>query len=97
MARQSIIEKYTSIHPGARKPISVAIPFDHPRKKVAMMQNANVSHGKQQAGKKERRKDLPCVRRLRSLYRGRIVRGGMIMSMERKKVMKKQRQELMEK
>jgi hypothetical protein len=30
-------------NPGAREPISVAIPFDLPRKKGALMQPANVS------------------------------------------------------
>jgi hypothetical protein len=31
-----------------------------------------------------RRRELPCVRRSRSLYRGRVVRGAVPMSMERK-------------
>jgi hypothetical protein len=38
-----------------------------------------------------RRRQLPGVCGSRSLYRGRIVRGAVSMSMERKKVMKKQR------
>jgi hypothetical protein len=38
-----------------------------------------------------RRRELPCVRRLRSLYRERVVGGVVSMSMERKKVIKKQR------
>jgi hypothetical protein len=34
------------ICPNAREPISIAIPFDLSRKKGAMMQKANISHGK---------------------------------------------------
>jgi hypothetical protein len=36
--------------PADREPISVAIPFDHLRRKEAMMQQANVSHGKTKDG-----------------------------------------------
>jgi hypothetical protein len=55
-----------------------------------MMQKANISHGKPKVDMVERG-DVPCVRRSRSLYKERFVRG-MTMSMERKKkVMKKQR------
>jgi hypothetical protein len=53
-----------------------------------MMQKANVSHG---STKMVRSRELPCVRRSMSLYRGRVVRNAVLMSMERKKVMKKQR------
>jgi hypothetical protein len=69
----------------AREPISIAIPFDLLRKEGAMMQKANVSHGKIKMDKMVRGRDLPWVRRSRSLYRGRVVRGAVIMSMERKK------------
>jgi hypothetical protein len=50
-----------------------------------MMQKANVSHGKAKMDKMVRRRGLPCVHRLMSLYRGKVVRGGVLMSMERKK------------
>jgi hypothetical protein len=56
-----------------------------------MMQNAIISHGKQKVDKMERRRELPCVRRSRSSYRVRVVLSAMPMSMERKKVIKKQR------
>jgi hypothetical protein len=76
-------------------PISVAIPFDHLRKKRAMMQKANVSHGKTMMDKMVRRRDLPCVGRFRPLYRVRFVRGTMTMPMERKKkVVKKERSKI---
>jgi hypothetical protein len=52
-----------SLRPGAREPIS------HSKKKGAMMQKANVSHGKAKMDKRERGRELPCVRRSRSLYR----------------------------
>jgi hypothetical protein len=39
------------------------------------MQKVNVSHGKAKMDKMVRRGGLPCARRLRSLYRGRVVRG----------------------
>jgi hypothetical protein len=55
------------------------------------MQKANVSNGKPKMGNTVRRGELPCVRRFRSLYTDRFVCSAVIMSMERKKVMKKQR------
>jgi hypothetical protein len=70
--------------------MSVAILLNLPRKKVATLQKENVSHGKTKMDKKERRRELPCVRRSRSLYRGRVVGGAVLMLME-KKVMKKER------
>jgi hypothetical protein len=41
--------------PDDRKPISVAIPFDHLRNKEAMVQKANVSHGETKMDTKMRR------------------------------------------
>jgi hypothetical protein len=52
--------------PGAREPISVVIRFDCLRKKEAMMQKANVSHGQTKVEKMVRRRELPSIRRLRS-------------------------------
>jgi hypothetical protein len=69
----------------------VVIPFDHPRKKRAVMQKANVSHGEAKKDKMARRRELPCGRPLMLLYGVRFFRGVVSMSMERKKVMKKQR------
>jgi hypothetical protein len=60
-------------------------------KKGAMMQKANVSHGKSNMDKTVRRRELPWVHHSRSLYRKRIVRGAGLKSIQRKKVMKKQR------
>jgi hypothetical protein len=48
---------------GAREPISVAITFDHLRKKGTMMQKVNVSHGKPKMDKMVGRRELPCFRR----------------------------------
>jgi hypothetical protein len=60
--------------------------FDHLRKKKgAMMQKGNVSHGKAKMDKMVRRGELPCVRRSKQWNRGRVVRGEVPMSMERKK------------
>jgi hypothetical protein len=56
-----------------------------------MMQKATVSHDKSKMDKMVRRRELPCVRRSGSLQGRRVVRGAMLMSMERKKVTKKQR------
>jgi hypothetical protein len=57
-----------------------------------MMQKANVSHGKTEMDMIVGRRELPCVRLLWSLYIKRLVRGAVLLSMERKKkVMKKQR------
>jgi hypothetical protein len=56
--------------PGARKPVSVVILIDACMKKDIMMQPANVSHGKTKMVKMVRRRELPCVRRSLSLYRG---------------------------
>jgi hypothetical protein len=38
--------------------MSVAVPFDHPRKKGAMMQKANVSHEMTKMDKKKRRRSV---------------------------------------
>jgi hypothetical protein len=52
-----------------------------------MMQKANVSHGKIKMDKMAGRRELPCVRRSKALYRWQVVRDAdaMSMSMERKK------------
>jgi hypothetical protein len=71
--------------PGVRKPIPVVIPFDHLRIKGAMMQKANVGHDKPKMDKAVRRGALPCIRRSRSLYKRRVARGAVLMSIERKK------------
>jgi hypothetical protein len=49
------------------------------------MQKITVSHGKTKMGKLVKRRELPCVRRSKSLYRGRVVRGVDPMSAEIKK------------
>jgi hypothetical protein len=49
--------------PTVKESISIAIPFDLPRKKGAMKQKANFSHGKPKMDKKVRKKELPSVRR----------------------------------
>jgi hypothetical protein len=56
-----------------------------------MMQKANVSHGETKMDKMVRRGELPCVCRPRTSYRGQVIRGVLLMSVERKKVVKKQR------
>jgi hypothetical protein len=66
-----------------RELISVVIPFDRLRKKEAMMQKVNVSHGKPRMDKALRRKALPSIRRVRSLHSRQVVRGAMLLSMER--------------
>jgi hypothetical protein len=71
--------------PGAREPISVAILLNLVVKKGAMMQKANVRHGQIKMDKMVRRRELPCIRRSRSLYKGRVVRGAVLMSMKNKK------------
>jgi hypothetical protein len=48
-----------------------------------MMQNAHVGHGKTKMDKNVRR-ELPCVRRSRSLYSKLFIRVVVLMSMERK-------------
>jgi hypothetical protein len=76
---------------GVRESISVANPFDHLREKGAMMQKVNVGHRKTkdwQDGEKER---VTLRSSFRTLYRNRVVRSAVVMSMERKKVIKKQR------
>jgi hypothetical protein len=45
------------------------------KKKGAMMQKVNVSHGKLKMDKMVRRRGLPCVRRSKSLHRERVVGG----------------------
>jgi hypothetical protein len=52
-----------------------------------LTQKANVNYGKAKMDKMVRRRELPCDRCLGSLYSERAV----LMSMEEKKVMKKQR------
>jgi hypothetical protein len=54
-------------------------------KKVAVVQKTNISHGKIMMDIMVRRRELPCVRRLRGLYSGRVVRGVVSMSMQKKK------------
>jgi hypothetical protein len=66
----------------AKEPISIAIPFDLSREKGAMMQNENVSHGKT---KLEERRELPSVPCSRPLYKGRIICGAVLVSMENKR------------
>jgi hypothetical protein len=56
--------------PAAREPIFVVNLVDHPRKKGATMQKANVSLGKPKMNKMMRRRELPCVSHLRALYKG---------------------------
>jgi hypothetical protein len=53
------------------------------------MQKVNVSHSQTKINKTVRRRQVPCVGRSR--YRGRIILDAVLMSMERKKEMKKQR------
>jgi hypothetical protein len=70
--------------PVARESISVVIPLDHPRKKGAMMmEKVNVGHGKTKMDKAVRRRELLCVRRLRSLCGGQLVCSAVLMSMEK--------------
>jgi hypothetical protein len=66
--------------PGARKPISVAIPSDRLRKR-----KVNVSHGKTKMDKMVRRRGLPCIRHSRSLHREKVVCGAVPISVERKR------------
>jgi hypothetical protein len=47
-----------ALGPGARKPIFLAIPFDLPRKKGAMMQKENVSYGVKKVNTIMGKKDL---------------------------------------
>jgi hypothetical protein len=62
----------------------VIIPFDlSKKKKGAMMQQAIVSHVKTRMGKIVKKRELPCVRRLWSLYSERFVCCAVPMSMER--------------
>jgi hypothetical protein len=70
--------------PNARKPISIAISFDLLRKKVAIVQKVNVSHGKTKMDKTVRGRELPCVRHWRSLYKGRFVVCAVPMSMKKR-------------
>jgi hypothetical protein len=67
-----------------REPIFVAIPFDRLRKQGALKQKANVSLGKTQMDKMVRRRESPCARQSRLLYKKRVVRGVAYMSMEKK-------------
>jgi hypothetical protein len=56
-----------------------------------MKRYANASHGKTKMGKMVRRRELPSIRRSRSLYRKRAVSWILETLMEREKVMKKGR------
>jgi hypothetical protein len=61
------------------------------------MQKVNVSHVKTKFDKVVRRRELPCVRHSKSLYRGRAVCCVVVMSMERKsdeEAKKKQRKRI---
>jgi hypothetical protein len=49
------------------------------------MQKANVSHGKTKMDKVMRKRELPYVRRSKLLCSERVVRGAVVMSVERKK------------
>jgi hypothetical protein len=57
-----------------------------------MIENVNVGHGKTKMDKTVRRRELPCVRRSRLLYRERVVR----YADGKKKVIKNQRKGLTE-
>jgi hypothetical protein len=86
MCRVVVIVEYPCpSSPDAREPISFVNPFDHLRKKEAMVQKANVSHVKTKMGKLVRMRGLPCVRRSSPLYSGRMVRDAVITSLEKKK------------
>jgi hypothetical protein len=56
-----------------------------------MMQKANVSRGQTKMDKMVRRRELPWVCHSRSLDRDQVACGVVPMSMERKKVIKKQK------
>jgi hypothetical protein len=60
-----VIPKLTTSRssPAVREPISIATLTNLPRKKRAMMQKANVSHGETKMDRMERRKELPCNHR----------------------------------
>jgi hypothetical protein len=76
----------------ARGPIFVAIPFDHLGiKKEQWCKRQILAMVRQRLDEMVRRRELPCVRRSSSLYSELVVRGVVPMSMERKKVMEKQR------
>jgi hypothetical protein len=77
--------------PAVREPVSVVITVDHLTKKGAVMQKAKFGHGKPRMDRTLRRGALPCIRRSRSLYRERVVGDAVLVSTERKKVMKTQR------
>jgi hypothetical protein len=47
--------------PGARESVYIAITIDHLRKKGAMKQKANISHGKTMTSRMARRRELPCT------------------------------------
>jgi hypothetical protein len=51
----------------------VAIPFDLLRKRSAMLKDVNVGYGKKKMDKMVRRREFPCLRRSRPLYKGQIV------------------------
>jgi hypothetical protein len=60
-------------------------PIRSAKEKREMMQKANVSHGTAKMVEMERRRELPCVRRVRTLYSEQFVDGAVLISMERKK------------
>jgi protein-tyrosine-phosphatase len=50
-----------------------------------MMQRANVSHGKTKMDKTVRKRGVSCGHRSRPFYTSQVVRGTLVISMERKK------------
>jgi hypothetical protein len=70
--------------PGAREPISAAIPFDLLRKQEVMVQKANVDLGKTKMDGVVRMRVTPHSP-LKFSYRGRVVHSVALLSMERKK------------
>jgi hypothetical protein len=67
-----------STSPNAREPISAAISFDLRRKRRIMMEGVNVSNGKTKMDKMVGKRELPCIRRSRAKYRGRVVYDGVL-------------------
>jgi hypothetical protein len=72
---------------GVSEPTSAAIPIDHLIKQSALMQKINFRNGKGKTkmAKMVSRRELPCVRRSRSSYKGMFFCRTPQMSMERKK------------
>jgi hypothetical protein len=73
--------------PAAGEPISAATLLNLLRERRVMRQDVNVGHDKTD---KRVRRELPSVR-LKDHCIKRVVRGSVLMSMEKKKMMKKQR------